>query len=172
MIRRAALLLIMLAVRPALAEDDATDLRPLFRQGAVELSVGGGYGTFNDRGYLVVLLGGAYYLRDGLSAGATGEAWTGSHPQVYSVSPQVRYVCLDSTWRYKPYLGAFYRRTAYSRGLEPLDSGGARAGLVVPLSARAYLAAGAVYEHYFRCDRGVYSSCDSLYPELDLSFTF
>lgn len=146
------------------------DLSASFREGGAELSVGGGYGVFNNDSYLVLLLGGAYYLRDGLSAGATGEAWTGSRPQIYDVSPQLRYVFLASAWRYKPYVGVFYRRTSYSRNLAPLDSGGARAGLVFPLSSRAYLTGGLAFEDYFGCDRNVYSSCSNVSPEIGIAF--
>lgn len=168
--RLLAACLAFLAAAPLAAEP--ADVSALFRRGRAEALVGAGYGAFRDHGYLVGALGADYYVRDGLGVGAVGEAWTGSKPQVYGVSPQVRYVFLDSSWTYKPYAGAFYRRTAYSSGIRPLDSGGARAGVVFPAGERAYLAAGLVYEGYFRCDRSVYSSCGNVYPELNLAFGF
>jgi hypothetical protein len=174
--RRLGLLLLLLtAVLPARGEPDGGDeagVPAFFRRGRTELTLGAGYGTFDDNGYMVLLLGGGYYLRDGLSVGATGEAWTGARPQIYNVSPQVRLVLLDAPRRYKPYLGAFYRRTAYSRRLAPLNSAGARAGLVFPFGARTYLTAGLVYESDFACDKSVYSRCDGAYPEAGLTFSF
>lgn len=169
---RRLLLAAFLAAASASAETGALDLRPLVARGRVELSVGGGWGAFNAHDYLLLLLGGGYYLRDGLSAGLTGEAWLGSSPQIYALSPHVRDVLLDVPWRYKPYVGAFYRRTAYSRDFKPLDSSGASAGLVFPLSPRAYATAGLVYERYFRCDPALYTSCGGTYPEIGLQFSF
>jgi hypothetical protein len=166
------LLLAVAAARAASDEDGAPDARSLFARGRLELAAGGGYGVFNDRSYVVLIGGGGYYLRDGLSAGLTGEAWLGSRPSIGDVSPALRYIFLDSAWRYKPYAGIFYRRTFYSRGLSPLNSFGGRAGLVFPLNPRAYLTGGAAYEHYADCDKSVYSSCDDVYPEVTLAFGF
>jgi hypothetical protein len=166
------------AVPRAARADDADadaggpDVRPLFRQGRLELDAGGGLGVFNSEEYLLLLLGGGYYLRDGLSAGVTGEAWLGSSPSIGDVSPQVRYVFLDSPWRLKPYVGAFYRRTFFDHFQPPINSAGARAGLVLPLTRRAYATGGLVYEHYFSCDTDFYSSCDQVYPEIGVAFTF
>jgi hypothetical protein len=159
---------------PARAADDdaAADMRPLFQQGRIELLAGGGYGVDNSRSYLILALGGGYYFRDGLSAGLTGEAWLGSRPQIYNASPYVRYVFLDSTWRYKPYAGAFYRRTSYSSLSAPVDSAGLRAGLVFPLSKRAYLTGGLAFEHGFSSATNLDSSRDVVYPEIGLEFSF
>jgi hypothetical protein len=66
------------------------DISSLFQRGRVEVLAGGGYGVFDSRSYLILALGGGYYLRDGLSAGMTGEAWLGSRPQIYDASPYVR----------------------------------------------------------------------------------
>lgn len=153
--------------------DDDTDIAPLFERGRIELSAGGGYGlATNDKSYLILALGGGYYLRDGLSAGLSSEAWVGSQPQIADVSPYARYVFLGSSWRYKPYAGVFYRRTFYNHLYSPFDSIGARGGAVFPLSSRAYATAGAAYEHSFNCSTAVNSNCDSLYPELGLEFSF
>jgi len=167
-----AALLLALAAARAGAEDAGPDVAPLFSRGRVELLAGGGYGVDDDRSYLILALGGGYYLRDGLSAGVVGEAWLGSRPQIYNLSPYARYVFLDSTWRYKPYAGAFYRRTSYASLSGPVDSAGLRGGLVFPLSGRAYLTAGLAYEHRFQDAANVSLDRDLLYPELGLQFTF
>ena len=160
----------------ARADDDlpsrGPDVSALFRRGRVELSAGGGYGVYNSESYLLLALGGGYYVLDGLSVGAVGEAWLGSQPQIFDVSPQARYIFLDSAWRYKPYVGAFYRRTAYNHLYSPLDSAGGRAGVVVPLSPRAYLTGDLAYEHYFNCSTNVNPQCDIVYPEIGLEFSF
>jgi hypothetical protein len=167
----------LLAGGRALADDevhgDALGISPLFQRGRVEISAGGGYGLASDNmSYLILALGGGYYVRDGLSAGLESEAWLGSQPNIFDVSPYVRFVFLNSSWRYKPYAGLFYRRTFYNHLYSPLDSVGGRAGVVFPLSRRAYATAGAAYEHYFACSTSVNSNCDSFYPELGLEFSF
>jgi|GEM_PF-1512349 len=173
----AAALGLWLAARiPARADDDAgakgPDVSRLFQAGRVELDAGAGLGVFNSNEYLLLLLGGGYYVADGLSAGVTGEAWVGSSPSIGDVSPQVRYVFLDSPWRLKPYVGTFYRRTFYDHYDPAINSAGARAGLVFPLTDRAYATGGLVYEHYFSCQTSVYSSCDQVYPEIGVAFSF
>jgi hypothetical protein len=166
----------MLAGATARADEDSdggrTDVSRLFRRGVVEFSAGGGYGVYNSNSYWLLALGGGYYLRDGLSAGLTGEAWLGSRPQIFDGSPYLRYVFLDSAWRYKPYAGVFYRRTGYTHLSPPIDSAGARAGLVFPLSPRAYLTGGLVLEHDFNTSTFVGSDRDSLDPEINLEFSF
>ena len=150
----------------------APDVSRLFQRGRLELTAGGGYGVDHGESYLILALGGGYYLRDGLSAGLTGEAWLGPSPQIYDASPSVRYVFLGSSWRYKPYAGVFYRRTSYSRLSRPIDSAGARAGLVFPLSPRAYLTGGLAEEHDFNSSAYAGSGRDSVYPEINLEFSF
>ncbi len=171
--RTAIAVLVFAALAPARARaQEAVDASALFQKGRVELDAGGGLGVLNSNEYLLLQLGGAYYLADGLSAGAVGEAWLGSSPSFGDLSPQVRYVYLASPWRFKPYVGAFYRRTFYDHIYSPINSSGARAGLVFPLSARAYATGGLVFEHYFSCQSSIYSSCDQVYPEIGLAFSF
>jgi hypothetical protein len=153
-------------------KDAPAAIAPLFQRGRVELLAGGGYGVDADRSYLILELGGGYYFRDGLSAGVTGEAWLGSRPQIYNLSPYARFVFLDSSWRYKPYAGVFYRRTSYASMSAPVDSAGLRGGLVFPLTGRAYLTAGLAYERGFRAATNVRTSRDALYPEIGLEFSF
>ena len=151
-------------------ETSSSGAGDLFRRGRVELEAGAGIGTSTSATYLLLLLGGDYYLVDGLSVGAAGEAWLGAQPQIGDVSPQIRYVFFNSPWRFKPYVGAFYRRTFFNHDYSPMNSAGGRAGLVFPFSARAYLTGGLVYESYFGCGANSYSSCNELYPEIGFVF--
>jgi hypothetical protein len=175
---RKSLLLVLASAALAVAaradsgSDDEPDVRNLFREGRIELDAGAGLGVFNDNEYLLLLVGGGYYLRDGLSVGASVETWTGSQPEIGDVSPQVRYVFLGAPWRFKPYAGAFYRRTFYDHVDPPLDSGGVRGGLVFPLNDRAYLTGGLVYEHYAHDVTNSDSTRDEVYPEFGLAFSF
>jgi hypothetical protein len=148
------------------------DISYLFQRGRIDINAGGGYGLYNNTSYLILALGGGYYVLDGLSLGLTGEAWVGSTPQIFDVSPAARYVFLDSPWTYKPFVGAFYRRTGYSNRYSPVDSVGARAGLVFPLTRQAYLTGDLAYEHYFACSSNINTQCDSVYPEVGLEFSF
>ena len=142
----------------------------IFAQGKTRLTVSGGYGAWNNRDYGIIGLGGGYNVMDGLEAGVDGEAWLGSKPHLYSVSPEVRYTLFQME-SFKPYVGGFYRRTTYDV-LKPLDSAGVRAGVVTPLSENAALSAGVVYESYFHCDTAVYTDCSQTYPEIGISFVY
>ena len=143
----------------------------LFAQGRTRLSLAGGYGSFNDRNYVVVGLGGGYYFFDGLEVGVNGEAWLGSKPHLYDISPQVTYTLL-SIASFHPYVGGFYKRTFYDAGYTDINSAGGRAGIVAPLNAHAYATAGLVYEQLFKCDSSLYSHCTQVYPEFGISFTY
>ena len=141
----------------------------LFAQGHSRLSLTGGYGSVNSKGYGVLGLGAGYYLLDGLEAGVDGEAWVGSKPHIYTVSPEVRYVLAQM--EYKPYIGGFFKRTFYDT-LTNLNSAGGRAGILTPLGERSYLTAGLVYEKFFNCNSATYGSCEQTYPEIGFSFTY
>jgi hypothetical protein len=147
----------------------ASDPGP-FGQGRTRLSMTGGYGSENSKDYLVLGAGVGYYLVDGLEAGLDSEAWLGSKPHLYKVSPQLTYV-LDTGWQYKPYLGGFYRHT-FEDSQRDRDSAGARAGMITPVGEHAYLSLGLVYEAYFRCDKDVTNDCSEVYPEISLAFSF
>jgi hypothetical protein len=120
--------------------------------------------------YLVAGVGLGYYIANGLELGMDGEAWVGSSPQIYKMTPGIRYVYsgFERVW---PYLGAFYRRTFYE-GLNDLNSYGGRYGAYIPVSRNAYAGVGGVYEVLSGCDDKLYNSCTSSYPEITLSLSF
>jgi hypothetical protein len=141
-----------------------------YSQGKSRLSLTAGYGSWDDRDYAVIGAGAGYYLLDGLEVGVDGDAWVGSKPQFYSVSPEARYI-LNYSESFKPYIGGFYKRTFYS-SLEDLNSAGGRAGLVSPIGEHTHLSAGVVFEKFFECDEDIYDSCTRVYPELSISFSY
>jgi hypothetical protein len=153
---------------PLFAEGSAQTT--MFAQGKLRLGLSAGYGSWNNNNYGILGAGAGYYVLDGLEAGVDGEAWLGSKPHLYSVSPEVRYTFYQPD-QFKPYIGGFYKRSMYD-SLSPLDSAGGRAGLVTPLSEHAFLSAGIVTEHYFNCSTSVYSSCSQTYPEIGFGLVY
>jgi hypothetical protein len=142
----------------------------LFAKGRTRLSASAGWGSSFNEDYVVLGLGAGYYLMRGLEAGLDSEFWLGSDPTITKVSPQLRYV-FDNAAAFKPYLGAFYRRTFFS-GFDDLDSVGGRFGAYFPLGTRAYTGLGGVYERYLDCENTVYQDCSQLYPEFTISAVF
>jgi hypothetical protein len=141
-----------------------------FKKGRARFSFNGGFGTSGSNNYFILGLGAGYYLLEGLEAGVDGQAWLGSKPRFYEVTPGLRYV-LTQMDQFKPYVGGFYRRRIYEDETD-LNSVGGRAGLAIPLGPHAYLSGGGVYEHTFNCDSRIYSHCSRFYPEAAVSLSF
>jgi len=139
-------------------------------RGRTRLSVGAGWGSASNGSYALLSAGAGYFLWNGVEAGLDGEAWLGNSPQIYKVTPGLRYVFRSSD-RLFPYIGAFYRRVLYTDE-SPLNSVGGRFGAYVPMGKNAYAGAGGVFEQQLDCDTRVYEYCNTLYPEFTLSFTF
>jgi hypothetical protein len=140
-------------------------------RGKTRLSVGAGWGSASNGSYALLSAGVGYFLMNGLEAGLDGEAWLGNSPQIYKVTPGLRYVFHTADERLFPYVGAFYRRVIYS-GEDPLSSVGGRAGAYVPMGNRVYAGGGAVWEQQLDCDTRVYKYCSTVYPEFSIAFTF
>jgi hypothetical protein len=130
--------------------------------------VGNGY-AFNDS-YLIIGVGAAYFVADGLDVGLDFESWTIGSPKINKISPRLDYV-INTGGSLRPYIGAFYRRTMIE-GLDDLNSIGGRAGLYYMSGKSVYVGAGLVYESYLSCQSSTYSSCDDTYPEITIAFTF
>lgn len=141
-----------------------------FGKGSGRLSVIIGSGeAFNDD-YTILGVGAGYYVFDGFEIGLDGEAWLGGDPDIYKISPGIRYVLPIETVL-RPYVGGFYRHT-FIDGFDDLDSFGARGGVYVMPGRNWYLGLGVVYESYADCSESVYDSCDEVYPEITFSVTF
>ena len=164
----AILLLIIVFVFQA-ANADAAGRDP-FGAGSSRVTVIVGNGYAFDNSYLIIGVGAAYFVADGLDVGIDLESWTGSSPGITKVSPRLDYV-FNTAGPLRPYAGVFYRRTMIS-GQNDLDSIGGRAGLYFISGKGIYVGAGLVYESYLSCQTSVYSSCEDTYPEFVVAFSF
>ena len=144
--------------------------RDAFSAGTTRLSVVVGNGYAFDNSYVIIGVGAAYFIANGLDLGLDFESWTGSNPSITKVSPRLDYV-FNTGFAMRPYAGVFYRRTMIS-GLEDLDSIGGRAGLYFMSGKGVYVGAGLVYESYLSCNTAIYASCADTYPEIVVAFSF
>ena len=78
--------------------------------------------------------------------GIDGEGWVLQDPQIWKVTPQVRYV-LWQVDPIRPYVGAFWRQTYVGDDYPDYSSWGGRAGIAYR-SGGNYLALGLVYEKF------------------------
>ena len=141
-----------------------------FKEGSIRVSIVVGSGqTFGDD-YTIIGLGAGYYVKDGLELGLDGEAWLGGDPDIYKLSPQAKYI-LSTQSRLRPYIGAFYNHS-FIDNYDDLDTIGGRGGVYFVQNERWFIGVGAAYESYLDCDEKIYSSCDDIYPEITVSFTF
>jgi hypothetical protein len=141
-----------------------------FTRGSARLSIFLGGGTAFNQDYTIFGLGAGYYVADGVEVGLDVETWTGNTPHIEQVSPQVRYV-FDMEGSFKPYAGAFYRRT-HIESYRDTDSVGARAGVFFLAGKNAYIGGGLVLDNHLNCDRTVYAHCTETYPELLVAIVF
>jgi hypothetical protein len=141
-----------------------------FEKGSKRLSVMAGSGSTFSSNYMIIGLGAGYFIADGLELGLDGEAWLGGDPDIYKLSPQVKYV-LPVKSHIRPYIGTFYRRI-FIDGLDDLDTIGARGGVYFIPDERWFVGIGAVYETYLNRDDDIHSSSDDIYPEITISFSF
>jgi hypothetical protein len=147
----------------------AAQVAGAFSAGRSELSITGGSGyAFNDS-YLILGVGAAFYVLDGLNIGLSTQGWFGGTPRIYNVTPSVEYVFYQPA-TVKPYVGAFYRRT-FIDGLPDLDSTGLRAGFYVQSGNRNYFGFGLVHQEFSDCNKNTYIKCDSNYLEVSFKFT-
>ena len=168
--KRAAIAFAAIATFALTPPATAAEVAGAFGQGKTQISVTGGNGYAFDESYLVIGVGVNYYLIDGLNLGLSVESWTGGDPGMYKITPSVQYVFYQIP-RFKPYVGAFYRRTDID-GLPDIDSMGARAGVYMAVGNNSYVGLGAVYESYIDCDKSIYRSCSDTYPEVSFTIAF
>lgn len=141
-----------------------------FDQGSRRFSIAAGSTQNSDSNYTIIGLGAGYYLLYGLEFGLDAEAWLGGEPDVYKLSPQLKYV-LPLSSQIRPYGGVFYRHI-FIDGADDRNSGGVRGGVYFASAQNWFIGAGAVYEAYFDCQETSDSSCDEVYLETTFSLSF
>jgi hypothetical protein len=156
----AAVIVLLFAWTPAWA----------FERGSSNIGLTIGAGRALDKTYTV--FGGrlGYYLADGFEAAISAEAWTDNDPDIWKVTPELRYVWYQNQ-KFKPYGGVFVSRTLYD-GLPDANTYGAKGGAYLQVGPNAYLGIGAVYERVESCDSATYGDCDQFYPEVMFSVRF
>lgn len=141
-----------------------------FDKGSADIGITLGAGRALDRTYTVV--GGrlGYFVADGFELAVSGEMWRGNDPNIYKLTPEVRYV-----WYmiepFKPYIGGFYSRTFYDN-LPDRNSYGAKGGAYFSVSPNASVGVGLVYERVENCQSTTYRDCSQTYPEVAFQARF
>ena len=157
-----SLLLIALAL-PALAQDPGP-----FAAGKKRVGIHGGAGRTLNQNYFLLGASFGYYIADGLEVGAGVEGWIFNSPNLWKLTPQVRYVFYQ-TGAFKPYVGGFYRWVLVGSPYEDYESYGGRFGVAYQKGG-SYVAVGGVYERYVDTD-GVGDN-DTIYPEVAFWISF
>lgn len=141
-----------------------------FDRGNLTGSIYVGAGRAFDREYTT--LGGTlgYMVSEGLMLGMSAETWVGNEPDIYKLTPELRYT-FTRVAPVKPYVGAFVSRTIYD-GPPDANTYGVRGGIYMPFSSNAAFNVGVVYEKISSCDSSTYSDCSQLYPEAGVLFSF
>ena len=144
-----------------------------FSKNSTSVGVFVGSGSAFDDDYIILGVGVGYYVTEGLELGIDLQRWFSGEPTITKVSPQIRYV-FTRAQPFKPYLGAFYRRTSFDdfNGMEidDQDSFGYRAGAYFSTRNGVYIGAGVVYEKYQDCSR--VTDCSTTSPEVLFTVSF
>jgi hypothetical protein len=133
-----------------------------FAKGRKRVGLYAGAGSTYSSTYLILGIGGGYFVANGLELGVDFDAWLLQSPQFYRLTPQVRYVFWQMN-RFMPYAGAFYRWSWASDDYPDRNSWGGRAGLAYR-SGRGFAAVGVVYEKF--TDSAAVGDSDTWYPEI------
>jgi hypothetical protein len=157
---------LVLVSAPAHAEGPPTP----FDQGQVSVHLAIAAQTAFDERRFGLGVGVGYFVLDGLEVGAFGLHMFGNGPSLDEVSPSIRYTAqpLVGSWPVIPYVGAFYNHWFVGDGLSDVDAVGGRAGLL-HLRGRLIVGLGIAYEHTVSTCT---SSCDTVYPDVTVGFTF
>jgi len=141
-----------------------------FNRGNMSGSLAVGSGSALGNTYTTLGVGLGYMISDGLMAGIGGEAWFGNDPNIYKITPEIRYT-FTQVRPAMPYVGAFVARTFYD-DLDDRNSYGARGGVYFRFSSNAAVNVGLVYEKISNCDDATYHDCSQVYPEAGLLVSF
>lgn len=140
-----------------------------FDQGRIRVSLALGWAATRSTNWLIIGVGGGYYILNGLELGADAAFLLGGNPFIATLTPGVRYT-FNQVPILKPYVGTFYRHYFIADNYSDSDSLGARLGVNFMTGTFSYVGIGAVYEHFL--DDSLYENPDQFYPELAFSFAF
>jgi hypothetical protein len=154
------LAMLLVAPKPAAA----------FDQGSSNIGITLGAGRALDRDYTVIGGRVGHFVADGFELALSGELWRGNDPDIYKLTPEVRYVWYMMS-PVQPYVGGFYSRTVYD-GLPDRNSYGAKGGVYFSVSHNASLAVGLVHERIESCSSATYRNCSQTYPEVAFNVRF
>lgn len=144
-----------------------------FSKGATSVSALVGSGTAFKDDYVILGVGASYYVSQGFALGVDAEHWISGEPSITKITPKATYVFTQPK-KFRPYVGAFYRRTFYGdykgRSIDDQNSYGYRVGTYFSASTNVYVGGGFVFEKYLDCDAR--TDCSSTYPELIFSASF
>ncbi len=140
-----------------------------FAKGNKRANLVGGAGSSYGQTYLILGGGISYFVADGLSLGLAGEGWLLQDPTFWKVSPEVLYTVWQMK-KFKPYVGAFYRKTFMSGDFKDFNSWGGRAGVSYQ-NGGSYVSLGVVHEMYLDCNSNLFD-CSTTYPEMSFWISF
>jgi len=138
-----------------------------FSKGSSRVSVALGNGQFLNDDYLILGLGGGYYLANGFEIGLDVDVWTGGDPSIYEITPTMQFVF--QTPSVSPYLGVFYSHS-YISDYSDSESIGYRMGIYIPTSEKAYFGFGVVNSEFQDCTDTAFNDCSDTYTELSFMF--
>ena len=139
-----------------------------FAKGSKRVGLLVGLGNSFGQTYVILGLGIGYYIVNGLEVALDGEAWWGNSPQLYRLTPGVRYTFWQMK-KVKPYVGAAYRSTWVTGGGSRFDSALGRAGIFYGGRGKTYVGLGVIAEKFLDCNNG---DCTNIYPELLFAMAF
>ncbi len=140
----------------------------IFMQGDKQVGVTVGAGSGYGSNYTIVGVSGYYFLLEGLSVGLGYRGWFGNNPSIHEVDvPVTYYVPIHP--KFRPYAGAFYRRTFVESPYDDYNTYGLRIGGAMRLSPNSYVSAGWVQEYY---GNNKFGDSSNGYPELAIGFSF
>ncbi|WP_370978703.1 hypothetical protein [Agaribacterium sp. ZY112] len=146
-----------------------TALADPFAKGSKRVGVTLGSGSSFNEDYLILGVGGGYFVTKGLELGLEGQAWLNGDPSIYEITPTATYI-VTQLGKFKPYAGVLYKQT-FIDGLDDQQAYGGRAGVILDATSKMYVRAGVVQMKYQDCTETRFVSCTETYPELALMFS-
>ena len=125
------------------------------------------YGRYTQN-YTILGVSADYFVIDNLSVGVGYRGWFGGTPSRNQITvPATYYIPVSK--KFRPYAGAFVRKTFVSDGFSDYESYGMRGGVTMVLSRNSYMGVGVIKEQY---SGGVFEDSSVTYPEFIFALSF